>query len=382
MSIRKRIYDSGKQVWEVNYRDAKGNRHNKVCPTLAHARNFEAKVTKVKFEEKELNIYSPGEQEWDAFSKRFLEYSQTNKKTKTNQSHINSIKHLTNFFNAKFPRGQFFLSDITLPVIEEYKTGRLKEVSSSTVNRELACLKYMINMAQEWEMYSGTLNTKKIKLLTEPPGRLRYLTEEEMKKVIKEAIPLHLKVFYVLAFATGMRKGEILGLKWSNIDLENGLIHVIETKSENSPKSGKRREVSIAPGVCDVLTWWKRQMGKKYELSDNIKSYEPPVDNTYVFTIKDIKRAHKTACNNAGITDFRPHDCRHTAATLFRRKGSELDTLMEVLGHSTIKMTMRYAHIGSEEKKSIAEEVVTVLLPDNIKTSLNLAIKPSKKKRT
>ena len=381
MPIRKRTYKSGKTAYEVNYYDAQGKRKYKVCPTLAHARNFEDKAKKERFEEKELNIDQVKDQEWETFSKRFLEYSKTNKKANTYKSHCLSLKHWTEFFKIKFPRGQVYLSDITLSVIEEYKAERLKKVSSSTVNRELACLKHAITMAEEWDMYAGNLKTKKIKLLKEPPGRLRYLLEDEMSRLIKEAIPLHLKVYYVLAFTTGMRKGEILGLKWENIDLENGLIQVEKTVTGNSPKSGKRREISIFPGVCDVLTWWKRQIGKEYNLHDFIPHYVPPVDEDSVFTIHDVRSAHRTACKKAGITNFRIHDGRHTAATLLRRKGTELDTLMEILGHSTIKMTMRYAHVGSDEKKEAAESAGGAVVAHNVRDTLNLTLKRSKNKQ-
>lgn len=150
-----------------------------------------------------------------------------------------------------------------------------------------------------------------------------------------------------------MIQGEILALKWEDIDLENGIIQVERTKSEkgvieNSTKPGKRREVFISPVICDVLKWWKEQIGKEYKIPPHIPHYFPPVDEEWLFTISDVRSAHKTACKHAKIKNFHIHDCRHTAATLFRKNGTELDTLMNILGHSTIRMTMRYAHIGSE----------------------------------
>ena len=371
MSIRKRTYKSGKQKWEVNYRDADGKRHNKVCPTLAAAKHFEAQVLKEKFEEKELGVKSTKEVEWGTLCKDFLRFSETNNKFQTHRSNKLSIKHFTEFFNEKIPRGKIYLSDITAKMIEDYKTKRKKEVSNATINRELACLRYMFNLAVEWDI-DGVLNTKKIKLLENPPGRLRYLTEDEIQEIIKNAIPLHLKVFYIIAFTTGMRKSEILNLKWKDIDLKEGILLIEITKS------GKRREVYISKPVCQLLKWWKQQIGKVYELH-RIKHYYPPVNEEEVFAIKDIKRAHKTACEKAGIEDFRIHDCRHTAATLFRTQGTELDTLMEILGHSTIKMTMRYAHIGSEEKQKAAKNIVTVLLPCDTTNNLS-SIKPTTKK--
>lgn len=157
-----------------------------------------------------------------------------------------------------------------------------------------------------------------------------------------------------------------MGLKWQDVDFQNCLIYVRRTKEKENTKSGKSRGITIDKGICNVLAWWKKQIGKTYN------HYACPVDETNVFTIKDIKRAHKTACKLADITDFRIHDCRHTAATLFRIKGTKLDTLMEILGHSTITLTMRYAHVGSEEKRDAAELVGGVVVAQSIDNAFNL----------
>ena len=383
MPIHKRTYPSGKQSWQVDYRDASGKRRYKICPTLAHAKNFETKVLREKFEEKELNIQHEEEQEWNSFTKRFLRFSNTNKKHQTYRSHKLSVNHWTNFLQRRFPRGAIYISDITLGIVEEYKDERIKKVSPATLNRELACLKYMFTLAEDWDI-STTIKTKKIKLLKEPPGRLRYLSEEEMKTLINSAVALHIKVFYAIAFSTGMRKGEILALKWEDIDLKNGIIQVKRTKSEkgiieNSTKPGKSREVFIPIVVCDVLKWWKEQIGKEYKIPPHIPHYFPPVDEEWLFTISDVRSAHKTACKHAKIKNFHIHDCRHTAATLFRKNGTELDTLMNILGHSTIRMTMRYAHVGSEEKRETADSIGYLLATQDIKTAVS-TIKPATKK--
>ena len=380
MPIRKREYKSGKKVWEVYWRDSQGKRHNKVCPTHAAARHYEAKVLKEKFEEKELGLRKNKDIEWDEITKAFLENSKNTWTNNTFKLHKLCLKNWTEFLEKKFNRGKIYLGDVTLEVINEFKSERSKTVKNSTINRELTCLKTLLNWTIDFDEYNYMSKLpRKIKMLKEAPGRLRYLSENEMKSLIENAIPLHLKIFYIIAFATGMRKGEILGLKWQNIDLGNGLIYVHRTKEKDTTKSGKSRGVNIDSGICDILKWWKEQIGKEYELKKYIKHYKCPVDKENIFTIKDIKRAHKTACKNAGIKDFRIHDCRHTAATFLRHKGTRLDTLMDILGHSTIKLTMRYAHIGSEEKKKAAESIGVVLVSDNLNNTLKADIKPTKK---
>ncbi len=378
MPIHKRTYPSGKTTYQVDYRDAQGIRKYKACPTLAHARNFEAKVLREKFEEKELGVKASQNILWEQITKNFLNHTRNTWTENTYKLHTYCLKAWNDFLKEQFPYGSIYLSDIDLPLINNYKTHRRQTVKNSTINRELTFLKTLFNWAIDSDEYHfESILPRKIKLLKEDSGRLRYLTEEEIATIIKEAPLLHLKVYYILAFSTGMRKGEILGLKWQDVDLLNGFIYVQRTGEKENTKSGKPRGITVDTGICDVLQWWKEQIGKVYK-REKLPTYYPPVDDINVFTIKDIKKSHKTACKNAGIEDFRPHDCRHTAATLFRRKGTKLDTLMEILGHSTIRMTMRYAHVGSEEKRDAAEAVGYLIATQKVKDLLMPLPKPSK----
>ena len=114
-------------------------------------------------------------------------------------------------------------------MIEKYKADRLQCVTPATVNRELACLKYMYTKAIEWE-YVKTNPAKTVKLLKEPPGRLRYLKPEEVDALLK-ACADHLRPIVVTALNTGMRKSEILNLKWNELDLGNRKITVANSKN-------------------------------------------------------------------------------------------------------------------------------------------------------
>jgi integrase len=126
-----------------------------------------------------------------------------------------------------------YLSGITAKQVEEYKVQRRKAVSPATVNRELALLKHIYTKAMEWG-YLKTNPLKPVKFLKEPPGRLRYLSCEEVEAMIA-ACPRHLKPIVVVAIHTGMRKSEILGLKWQDIDFAMKTITVRQTKN-NEPK--------------------------------------------------------------------------------------------------------------------------------------------------
>ena len=115
-------------------------------------------------------------------------------------------------------------------MIEKYKADRLQRVTPATVNRELACLKFMYTKTIEWG-YVKTNPAKKVKLLKEPPGHLRYLKPEDVDALLK-ACANHLRPIVVTALNTGMRKSEILNnLKWKEVDLGNRKIMVANSKN-------------------------------------------------------------------------------------------------------------------------------------------------------
>jgi len=145
------------------------------------------------------------------------------------------IKTLGRFFGGKY------LYEITTMAVDQFKAERAKEVSLATVNRALACLKCMFNKAIEWG--KAEVNpAKKVKLFKENNIRVRYLEKEEIRKLINNATA-HLKPILIVALNTGMRKGEILNLKWHDLDFKNNVIFIRQSKS------GEKREVPMNPLV-------------------------------------------------------------------------------------------------------------------------------------
>lgn len=200
-------------------------------------------------------------------------------------------------------------------------------ITKASVNRELAFLKTMFNFAVEWDWVDSN-PAEKVKLLRGEKKRLRMLSREEIDRLIKNAAD-HVKPILVIALSTGMRKSEILNLKWKHIDLTNGFIRV-----EDSKNSGAR-DVPIFPFLEDELA----------KLRDNDHQED------YVFRRKNgkrvvcIKEAFKAALERSSITDFRFHDLRHVAASLLAAEGCDIITLKNILGHKTLAMTQRYAHL-------------------------------------
>ena len=245
------------------------------------------------------------------------------------------ITHLAAFFSRCHVKG------ITVRMVEEYQSDMLASGKTpATVNRHVACLKHMITKAVEWEMApEQTLHRiRMVKQIPEHNRRLRYLSVEECQALVQACLP-HLKSIVVTALNTGMRKEEVLSLRWDkHVDLKHGFILLDTTKS------GERREIPINEALRQTLQALVRR-----------------VDSPYVFTgangkrFLDVKRAFHSACQRADIKDFTFHDLRHTFASHLVMAGVDLPTVKELLGHKTLSMTLRYAHLAPSHKvKAVA----------------------------
>ena len=239
--------------------------------------------------------------------------------------------------------GQFQLRRFNTMMLETHQSGMLNaEKKPATVNRHIATIKHMFTKAIEWDMVEEeTLKrVRKVKMLKENNQRLRYLSKDE-SQVLVNACDTHLKPIVVTALNSGMRKGEILTLKWHNIDLKHGFVLLDRTKN------GERREIPINGTLKESLE----------SLYSGTKERPRRVDIPYVFydpksekPYQNVKRSFNSACRRAGIKDFRFHDLRHTFASQLVMAGADLTTVRELLGHKTLTMTLRYAHLAPSHK--------------------------------
>jgi integrase len=170
--------------------------------------------------------------------------------------------------------------------------------------------------------------------------RVRYLTEDEETRLF-DAIgdDALLRSLVTVALHTGMRRGEIFGLKWFDVDYERGILQVRKTKTKLN------RAVPMNSRVREVLA-------------------QQPKTGEYVFTsprtksrLKDLKKGFNEARSAAGIPDFQLRDLRHSCATRLSDCGEELVTVAEILGHTDIRMTKRYSHAMHERKRQALEKL-------------------------
>ncbi len=318
--------------------------------TKEQARTTLAKMRIEKLDEK-LGYKKPTQPDigFVEFAREFIEiYSKQNKKSWKRDEF--SLISLSPFFKGKT------IQDIGPEFVERYKAKRKTEVSPATVNRDLAFLKTMFNKAVEWGRLesSPVTNVKKFK---EPNYKERTLNASEMARLI-DAATNHLEPILIIALNTGMRRGEILSLKWENVNLSKRCIHIEDSKS------GRSRDVPMNGLVVEAMSSIRQ---------DSVYVFYNPTTGE---PIKDIKTAFKTACKNAKIKELRFHDLRHTAATRMVEAGVDLATVSKILGHSSIQMTMRYAHPTPENMKRAVEKLGDLIEGSRVKNNAVEIIKP------
>lgn len=222
-------------------------------------------------------------------------------------------------------------------------TGKKQAVSisTSTVNRYIAAFSHVCTIAvNEWEWLEDN-PMRKIKKLTEPRGRVRYLSDGEREVLLeacKNAPYEHMYLIVVLALSTGARRGEIQYLRWQDVDLQRKQITLHETKN------GERRVLPLAGHTYELIKSHK----KVQRLDTDLLFPSTKGDKPY-----EIKRSWEGALEQAGIKDFRFHDLRHSAASYLAMNGASLAEIAEVLGHKTLAMVKRYAHLSEAHTSKV-----------------------------
>ncbi|PNU02485.1 tyrosine-type recombinase/integrase [Novosphingobium guangzhouense] len=212
-------------------------------------------------------------------------------------------------------------------------------VSPSTVNRDLAYLKAALTWANEMHgQQIPALAWKRLRM-AEPEHRVRFAGEDEYTRLLQGA-HASVQAIIVAAVTTGLRKDNILGLEWHQIDLGRRTITIPRTKGR------KPLAVRISPPLAAVLgrTAPKDRIGK-------------------VFDATNFRKRFAAAVKAAGLVDFHFHDLRHTFASWARMSGADLADICDALGHSTVAVTMRYAHIKPDAKDTAFDRVGAMLQP-------------------
>lgn len=271
------------------------------------------------------------------FGDRYLEYSKANKSEGSYRNDQYSVTRFKEFFKGKR------IDEITAFMIEGFKQKRSGEVSKRTVDIDLSCMKHMLGKAVEWGFLREN-PAAMVKLFRPQNARLRYLSEEEIVRLI-EVCDDYFRPLVIVAIHTGMRRGELFNLRWSDVDLANGILHIDKTKN------GVRRDVPMSETVRRELEALKAKARCEWAFVRRDDPRKP---------LRDIRYPFAKALRRAGITGFRFHDCRHTAASWFVMKGMGLETVQEILGHASPLMTRRYAHLSPAHLRRAVKVMDTI----------------------
>lgn len=292
------------------------------------------------------------------------------------KNHVKTLDHIKRCFIKPF--GDKALMDITPALIDQWRTQRLKDGRAiETVNRESATFKAAISKAVLWGFIEKH-PLEKFKLLkSDRSGKVRFLSSEEEQNLREAALNReikikaertranqwriernyptytdlnqfvfadHMRAMILLSINTGLRRGELFSLEWGNVHFDQAIL----TIEGSYAKSGRTRHIPLNTEALHTLKSWRAQ-------TEN---------NDLVFPSKDgkrfdtIKKSWKSICDEANIKNFRWHDLRHHFASRLVMAGVDLNTVRELLGHSDMAMTLRYAHLAPEHKANAVEKLV------------------------
>jgi integrase len=313
------IFKKNGRVW-IGYRGADGKRHREslgVGASVALAKEVLAKRLAAAAEKKHFPGRVAQQTPFRDVAEKFWELHGQHLRAKGWRQMLDAI--IKAFGDKKI--GQITVGDVQR--LHNSIAARGRPGSPSTANRYLGVLSSVFNKAKDWGDFYGDNPCLAIKKLREPAHRVRYLTREEMARLLAVAHP-RLRPILACALMTGMRRGEILGLRWENVDARAEALHILESKS------GRPRVVPMLPQLKSVLeSIGPRASGRVFQIP-----------------VISVRRYFAQALRAAGVEKFRFHDLRHTFASHFAMTTGNLTVLQNILGHSTPAMTMRYAHLS------------------------------------
>jgi integrase len=260
--------------------------------------------------------------------------------------------------------GRLSLLQVTPERVAQYRDQRLQFVAPNSVRIELALLSNLFNIAaREWS-FGGLENpVRQVHRPKIPEGRCPTLSEDQIRRLLEECMKSMTKLLYpfvLLALHTGCRSMELRGLRWSQVNLDEGVISLIgaETKVHRS------RAIPLTPAAQRVLRGLadEQKMNNVLDLSGNPLGLvfpargdrEKPRDMHMSFD-RAVKRAHLE--NLPGVGKLRIHDLRHLCGTFLVMNGVDIETIRDILGHRDLSTTQRYLHVVNEHKKKAIAKI-------------------------
>jgi integrase len=273
---------------------------------------------------------------FDVFAEEYLEWAKTNRKPGTYRRLGFTVPRLVAFF------GQKKLSELTAWQIEQYKKARKDAgISPSTINLDLSVINAMLRKAQIWKKL-GEHPGKDVRPFAATSGKTRFLSQAEEVTLLAACAPALRRVIEV-GVLTGFRRQELAYLQPEDVNIERETVRVVEASSKN----GESRTLPMGPRLKALLqeTLSGRSDAAPVLVADDGKPWTPG----------KITDAFRRTAKRAGLGVMGPHILRHTFASRLVMAGVDLRTVQELMGHKSILMTMRYAHLSPDHKRAAME---------------------------
>lgn len=322
-------------------------------------------------------MYNNKEVSFSEYTTTWLnEYAEPNLAPRTVERYMSMLKcHiLPEFGNMKLSKITPFHLTKLLNKLANKKTtkkdinGNFTLLSENSISKVFKLISIMFNTAVNWGLLSYNI-CKNIKHPKETRTEMSFYSIEEVEELLKslEKEPLKYQTIVSMAVMSGLRRGELLGLYWSDIDFNTGTVKIERSLQylsgkgflEKSPKTSNGKRTITLPKYClNLLKQLKKEtlmqrllLGNKYNITD------------YIFVTKDGNNIHPDTITSwfskflkrNGLKKIRFHDLRHTSATILLSKGMNIKAVSNQLGHSNISITNRYVHVLEKDKKEIAD---------------------------
>jgi integrase len=295
---------------------------------------------RIESEQAVLEVGNHKQAPFSGFARKWLEeHIKTDCKHSYYQSTEKNIRvHLYPFFR------ETNLRSIRVEQVQAFKTQQVnKGLKPKTINNQLSILSSLLQTAVVWE-YADDNPARRVRKLPVPPKPLKHWKIAQSDAFLEAVQNLRPEwyAFFLCALRTGLRLGELLALRWVDVDFDTGFICVVENYTHGkvgSPKSGKIRKVPMTRGLQAALKAHKHRRGKLVFCTE---------DGGYLNRNR-VKHPFRICTRAAGVPKIRIHDLRHTFASQLAVNGVSIAKIQQYLGHADIRQTMKYAHLSPEE---------------------------------
>ncbi|MFW6047603.1 MAG: tyrosine-type recombinase/integrase [Candidatus Woesearchaeota archaeon] len=368
--------DNGK--YKAVFEAGAGNKRKRRAKTFDKKKEAEKWLGKMITDRSDGNLVDPAKTTVSDYFERFLE---------NNKKHNVATTTYDNYYNRyntyiKPRLGPYLIQNIETFHIEQFfaelrNSGRIRGeggLSESTLKKIYVLMNQCFRRANQINLIKN--NPMRAIESPQPEGReVKAMSQKEVNQLLDTAKNKDIFMYYFISFAvmTGMRKSEILGLEWSDIDLNDGLCYIRKrliakqgegTKHENRVKNtSSRRTIKLSNDLVSLLKKHKKrqtelrlQLGKEYDNSKNFVFCRPDGKNYYPTTINDKL---KDLYSQAGLSsDYNTHTLRHTFATLALKRGINDKVVSEMLGHASVSTTKDiYSHVDTSLQAEAVEKI-------------------------